>query len=228
MIRILKNFFGGLFGIAKQYIVQVIGEYRVSEHFPYIVPMGDPYEVTGWMIHQCEQMLKPGDILLRRYEGAVLSWFIPGRFSHSAIYIGNGVVVHALGDGVQKTDIIDFLRCDAYAILRCNKQNADEIAARAVEIAKSYIGYSYDYELNICEDYKNKYEVTKRTKEVYCHELTRSCYPDLNIPALIPTLWGGALRSDKRQFLAQSFLESNDLDLVYDSFYSEIRKSHSR
>lgn len=212
----------------KQCIMSALGCFRLSHHFPWIVHNGDPYEVTGWMIRACEQNLKPGDILLRRYNGAILSWFIPGRYSHSAIYAGDGIVIHALSDGVQKTDLIDFLRCDGYAVLRCKKENAEEHAKRAVEIARSYIGYAYDYELNICEDYKNQNEVTKRTKSVYCHELTRSCYPELDIPALLPSIWNGMIRSSKKQFLAQSFLDSEDLDLIYDSYYSEIRKPHDR
>lgn len=221
-------FFTGLLMNIKQAIMTMLGWFRLSKHFPWIVHSGDPYDVTGWMIRKCEQELKPGDILLRRYNGAILSWFIPGRYSHSGIYIGNGIVVHALGDGVQKTDLIDFLRCDGYAVLRCKTENAEELAKKAVEISKTYIGYDYDYKLDICEDYKNQDEVTRRTKSVYCHELTRSCYPDLDVPTILPSIWNGMIRSSKRQFLAQSFLDSPDLDLVYDSYYSEIRKPHSR
>lgn len=228
MFKAIGYFFGGLMYSIKQAFMSALGNFRFTSKFPYIERWGDPYEITGWMIRQCEQMLKPGDILLRRYNGALLSCFIPGRYSHSAIYAGDGVVIHALGDGVQKTDLIDFLRCDGYAILRCNRENAEEFAAKAVEIAKSYIGYDYDYEMNICEDYKNKEEVTKRTKSVYCHELTRSCYPELNIDPIAPMIWNGCIRSSKKQFLAQSFLDSEDLKLVWDSYYSEIRKAHNR
>ena len=229
IFKAIGYFFGGLMNNIRQFIMSELGKFRVSKDFPFIKKNGDPYEITGWMIRRAEkEQLQPGDILLRRYEGAILSWFIPGRYSHSAIYAGDGIVIHALGDGVQMQDLSDFLRCDGYAILRCNKENWQEQAKEAIEIAKSYIGYSYDYKLNICEDYKNREEVMKRTKSVYCHELTRSCYPNLNIEPILPEIWNGMIRSSKKQFLAQSFLESDDLRVVYDSFYSELRKAHER
>ena len=75
--------------------------------------------------------------------------------------------------------------------------------------------------ITVNEDYDNMDEVQKRTASVYCHELTRSCFPKLNIPLIEPSIWCGAIRSKKKQFLAQSFLMSPDLDLMYDSDFSE-------
>ena len=69
----------------------------------------------------------------------------------------------------------------------------------------------------------NKEEVQKRTRSVYCHELVRSCFPDLDIPTIQPVLWRGMIRSKKRQFLAQSFFDSPDFILLYDSDYYEAR-----
>lgn len=72
--------------------------------------------------------VRPGDILLRRYDNYLDGYFIPGRFSHSGVYIGDGLIVHAMSSGVQKIDIIDFLRCDGFAILRT--YNAEAAAKR--------------------------------------------------------------------------------------------------
>lgn len=204
-------------------LLKIVGAIKLSKYPPFIYVDHEPYQVTAKHIRLCEKSIKPGDVLLRRYNGNMLSWFIPGRFSHSGIYVGNGIVIHALGDGVQQQDIIDFLRCDGYAVLRCNKPNAEEIAAEACKIARSYLGYDYDYDFDVCDDYDNQDEVQKRTAQVYCHELTRSCFPHLNVPLITPSIWCGAIRSKKKQFLAQSFLNSPDFTLIYDSDFWDPR-----
>lgn len=219
IIRFIK----GIWMCLVKLVLKWLGTITLSSYPPFVYINHEPYKVTARHIRACEKLIKPGDILLRRYDGSILSWFIPGRFSHSAIYIGDCTVIHALGDGVQKQDIIDFLRCDGYAVLRCNKTDAEELANEACKIAVSYLGYDYDYDFDICEDYDNKDEVQKRTASVYCHELTRSCYPHLNIPLIEPSIWCGAIKSKKKQFLAQSFLNSPDLTLLYDSDFWEPR-----
>ena len=217
------NFMTGLYKCICKYFLKLLGIIKISKYPPFMYIDHEPYEVSARHIRMCEKFIKPGDVILRRYNGSILSWFIPGRFSHSGIYIGDGMIVHALGNGVQKQDILDFLRCDGYAVLRCNKPDAEDIAKKACEIAVSYIGRDYDYDFDVCEDYDNIDEVQKRTASVYCHELTRSCFPNLSIPLIEPSIWCGAIRSKKKQFLAQSFLMSPDFDLLYDSDFSEPR-----
>ena len=226
----MKNFVFGLFKNAKQGLLTVLGKMRVSWQPFWISFAPAGYKVKGREIRRAMNILQPGDVVCRRYTCYVDGWFIPGRFSHSGIYVGNDTIIHALGDGVQKIDPIDFFQCDGFAILRPKEKiangagtNRAAIVQRACEIAKSYLGYGYDYNFDICEDYKNQDEVQNRTKTVYCHELTRSCYPDLDIPTVLPSLWNGMIRSKKRQFLAQSFFDSPDFDLIYDSEFSEVR-----
>lgn len=217
----MKNFFFGLLENMKQGILEVLGRIRVSKHPLWISFAPAGFDVKGHQIRKAMELVKPGDVLVRRYVGYANGWFIPGRFSHSGIYVGDGLMIHALGNGVQKTDIIDFLQCDGFAILRPKCDS--EVKARACEIAYSYLGHAYDFHFDICEDYKNEDEVQNRTKTVYCHELTRSCYPDLDIPTVLPSLWNGMIRSNKRQFLAQSFFDSPDFEIVYDSVFSEVQ-----
>ena len=212
-------FISGIWKCAVKAFLKVLSTITLSKYPPFVYVNHEPYLITARHIRICEKFIKPGDVILRRYNGSILGWFIPGRFSHSAIYVGDNLIIHALGDGVQKQDIIDFLRCDGYAVLRCNKPDAEEIAKKACEIANSYLGRSYDYDFDVCVDYNNRDEVQKRTSSVYCHELTRSCFPELNIPLIEPSIWCGAIRSKKKQFLAQSFLNSPDFTLVYDSDY---------
>lgn len=231
-------FVGGLCGNIKQGLLEGLGHVRIyNKPFWFVLnPRG--YEIKARQIRKALAVLKPGDVVVRKYRTYLSSYFIPGRFSHSGVYVGNltvkdetfpDVVVHALGSGVQMQDAMDFfMTCDEFAILRPKEKVSEgegtsqvAVAGLACEIAKSYIGTPYDYKFTVASNYKNKDEVQKRTKSVYCHELTRSCYPDLDVPTIMPVLWNGMIRSSKQQFLAQSFFESPDFSVVYDSFFSE-------
>lgn len=214
----LPEFLSGLIYNVKSGLLWIFGKIRIHRWPMFFVFDPRGYNVKADKIRRAMAEVRPGDILLRRYDNYLDGYFIPGRFSHSGVYIGDGLIVHAMSSGVQKIDIIDFLRCDGFAILRT--YNA-EAAAKAPQIALSYVGRRYDYGFDICEDYGNSNEVDKRTKALYCHELTRSCFPRLDVPTLLPELWNGMIRSSKRQFLADSFFESPDFTTVYDSDFSE-------
>ena len=180
------------------------------------------YDVKASGIRKAMSLAKKGDIFVRRYRNYLDGYFIPGRFSHSGIYVGAGTIIHAMSDGVQKIDILDFLRCDGFAILRpCEKEGRDlaAIIDKAAHIANSYLGNGYDFEFKIEEP------DAKRTENVYCHELSRKCYPDLDITMIRPSLWNGMIRFKRETYLAQSFFDSPDMELVYDSDYSDTRCS---
>jgi len=98
------------------------------------------YLVKGEDARKAIDTVKPGDILLRRYQHYLNGYFIPGYFSHAGLYLGNvdpddikmvpsgsgqdhfragkQMVVHALGEGVLMEDLLSFCRCDQMAILR--------------------------------------------------------------------------------------------------------------
>lgn len=225
-------FISGLFRNIYIGVMTVFGRIRIYRHFPWFAYDPTGYQVKSVQIRKALKHLEPGDVVCRYYTGFLDGCFIPGRFSHSGIYVGKDpytgaeLIIHALGTGVQKIDVLDFLRCDGFAILRPNdRTDADgvRVTDKAVKLAYQYLGYDYDFFFDICADYRNKAEVQKRTRSVYCHELTRSCFPDLDVPTVQPVLWRGMIRSKKRQFLAQSFFDSPDFTLFYDSDYSEAR-----
>ena len=220
----MMNFVKGLLHNAKVAFLYVFGRIKVYKWPMFIVYDPKGYDVKAVGIRMAMSLVEKGDILVRRYKNFLDGYFIPGRFSHSGVYVGEGIIIHAMSDGVQKIDILDFLRCDGFAILRAKKsvgRDMREIRAKAIDIANSYLGNEYDYDFEIEERRKEG----KPTEKVYCHELTRKCFPDLDIPLVKPSLWRGMIKMGREQVLAQSFFDSPDIEVVYDSDYSEPRCS---
>ncbi len=78
--------------------------------------------------------LEPGDIVLGGYPGCAY-----GRFSHAALYVGDGQVIEGFVDyGVYTNSIQHFHNYTEVALLRVEAD--PEIKARAVEYAKKYSG----------------------------------------------------------------------------------------
>lgn len=216
----MKNFFTGLLHNLKVAFLYVFGRIKVYKWPMFFVYDPKGYDVKAIGIRTALSLVMQGDILVRRYRNYLDGYFIPGRFSHSGVYVGEGIIIHSMSDGVQKIDILDFLRCDGFAILRPKYKigrDMREIRAKAVDIAHSYLGNEYDFDFEVEEPRKEG----KPTEKVYCHEMTRKCYPDLDIPLIKPSLWHGMIRMGREQVLAQSFFDSPDIEVVYDSDYSE-------
>jgi uncharacterized protein YycO len=127
--------------------------------------------------------------------------FIPDplSFSHGAIYIGNGKIIHAIAEGVSETNIIEFTRCDRIAIFRPKKHQK-----RAISKAKKFLkdNTPYDFGFN------------NSVSSLYCFELCGICYDKLNIPTLTVKKFFGLLKKEN-VFLAESFVKSPDLICVY-------------
>lgn len=218
----MKCFIKGMLHNIKVAFLYVLGRIKVYRWPMFIVYDPKGYDVKAAGIRKAMSLAKKGDIFVRRYRNYLDGYFIPGRFSHSGVYVGGGIIIHSMSDGVQKIDILDFLRCDGFAILRPAEKEGRDMKAltdKAAEIAHSYLGNGYDFDFILEEPDK------KRTEKVYCHELTRKCYPDLDIPLVKPSLWNGMIRSSREKVLAQSFFDSQDMVTVYDSDYSNPRCS---
>lgn len=78
------------------------------------------YAMDGKHIRNALDMLEPGDIVLRGYDHYLDGYFIddPLKYSHGAIYVGDGKIIHAIAEGVGYIDALDFMLCDRICILR--------------------------------------------------------------------------------------------------------------
>jgi len=149
--------------IIKKSLINFFGNIRL--YYGGIVFFGDShYKLKGPSLRKILDLLQPGDIVLRRHDHYVSSMFIKGNFSHAGLYVGNNKVIHVIGSGILKEDILTFMRADAFAIVRFTN---NEIIPKAVEKAYIQLGknieYDYDFDKNSPEQF-------------YCSEFTDYCF----------------------------------------------------
>jgi len=153
------------------------------------------YKIKGPDTRQILNELMPGDILLRRYSHYLGSVFIPGYFSHGAVYVGQNRVIHMLGEGICEEDILTFLRCDDIAILRCVDMYKTQ---KAIQAAEGYLKLKIDY------DYDFDFDSSKRFS---CTEFVDACYDYIAKDML-----------NKKMVMPDDFLnlaESRNFDVVW-------------
>ena len=92
--------------------------------------------------------LQPADILLSTGE-AVVSVFIRGatvsRFSHSALYIGQGQIVEAIGSGVTLQSLREAMSDDTLVSVYRRLHMAPEQAQQVVRYVRQHVGKLYDW-----------------------------------------------------------------------------------
>ncbi len=120
--------------------------------------------ISGRHYLAAKGILQPGDVLMSRTDGELTNVFIPGFWSHGAVYVGNGEVVEATGDGVHKTDLLSWMLTKDYVRV-CRARFATALQrSDAAYFARSYIGLPYDYGF------------ASGNKALYCFEITYVAY----------------------------------------------------
>jgi hypothetical protein len=148
-------------------IIKIFGDVQFFKQPMFCLLWGDThYKVKGEEARVILDKLKKGDILLARYDRYVSSWFIPGFYTHVALYIGDKKVIHAVTKGVKEDDILSLLRCDYICVLR-PRGVTDEEVNRAVKTAKGFVGLKYDFIFN-----------NETDDRLYCSELVQKAYDE--------------------------------------------------
>lgn len=180
----------------KDCFLNILGDIKVYRFPMFIVYDPTTYFIKGYHTRQAMDIIEPGCILCRKYVNYVDGFFIPGKFSHSAIYVGDGKVIHAIAEGVETIDIIDFLRCDGFCIL---KPLDAEMAEKAVARAKNEIGKPYDFDF------------ADGAQAFYCHELTATCFKEYNIEKQDVRILGIKV---KPRYTCDSFLTNENFENI--------------
>lgn len=174
----------------------IIGDIKIYKYPCFLLynPSEYEYKIHGEDLRILQQLVEPGDILLRSYEHYLDGMLIPGKYSHAGIYIGDNKVIHAIAEGVKEIDIIDFFQCDKACILRPNK-NQDI----AIERAKKILNSPYDFKFN-----------NNDSSAFYCTELAYYCYSELDIVPTKVTFLGFTLNFLQPRYLTESFLTNSN------------------
>ncbi len=194
-----------LFSKIKSKFLTIIGDIKIFKWPMFIVYDPVLYRIKGTDLRKICDTLKPGDIVMRAYHEYLDSRFIPGKYSHSGLYIGDGIVIHAVAEGVSKIDVLDFFQADNGAILRLKDRDLEAgklKVKQAIDQAHANLGKKYDFFFAEGDD------------AFYCHEHTASCFRGCDIKKHVATALHGLLKKKDPVYLAQSFLESPDFEVV--------------
>lgn len=133
-----------------------------------IVLWGDSMmDMKGPDMRKVLETAKKGDLILRRFDNYLSSFFISGTYSHIGLYVGDNFVIHVGKDGIMKEDILTFIRADRVAIVRpVDVSTIEPAVAEAYE--QLALGVEYDYIFD-----------TNSPEKFYCSEFTDYCYGQL-------------------------------------------------
>lgn len=197
----------GLLYNLQRYVFRFIGDIKWAGilHPFWFTINATGYGLKGEHYRKLSKRLKPGDIFIRRFEGYIDKWFIPGFWNHAGLYIGDDgekpeQVIHAVSEGVIQEDILNFMRTDHMLVMRIVDENGQ--AAKAIERAKSIVGAPYDFGF----DFKN-------TNRFSCTELVAYCYPDIVV---------GKKRLGKLTIIADDFFNCDELETVWNSRIEQV------
>lgn len=144
--------------------------------------------------------LQLGDILISKNHLRLTNLFIPGYWSHAAIYDGQKVI-EAVGTGVQEVHPVEWLlKCNDFAILRPQAELTAQAQTVMFTWLRMQIGKPYDYMFNLGAH-----------KEWYCSEL--AFYAWNYVEEIIPWTQSFTLRRTW-----------GELTVVADDFYEAMKK----
>lgn len=160
------------------------------------------YKLKGAIYRKLRDLLQPGDIILRRFDGYLSSYMIPGFWNHAGLYVGNvgekpEQVVHAVSEGVLQEDFLNFIRTDHLIILRPNPGKKGKVRQGAIDKALKVVGSPYDFGF----DFDN-------SDRFSCTELIDYCYPGLV---------EGKKRFGRRTIVADDFAKCKKIKTVWNS-----------
>jgi hypothetical protein len=208
------------------------GDIKVFKFPMFIIYDPGSYLVKGEDIRKVINTIQPGDIFVRGYINYLDGYFIPGTFSHAALYLGEvteadrnkvregaddrfrtgeQMVIHAMAEGVFMEDVINFCRCDYMLILRRNpsvesdeskKIRFEDVLTKALQ--------------NLGKEYDFKFDFSDFTK-LSCTELVYVCYQQLMEDYDVKVREERAMLIVKKKMITPDAFVRSKFDLIWKS-----------
>lgn len=108
--------------LIRNTLLNILGDIKLFKYPFFMVYDPKSYRFKGNDFNQVLDVIQEGDVLLRRFDGYLNTYFIPGYWNHAGIYIGGKEhkIIHAVSEGVIIETIFDFCKTDHLIILRPN------------------------------------------------------------------------------------------------------------
>jgi hypothetical protein len=132
----------------KAKLINWFGDIQIFPYPMFVLFGCSSYKLKGHHQREILDHARPGDVLLRRYEKYISGRMIPGYFTHSAIYVEKQQVIHMLGEGIKKEDILTFMRCDDICILRPGEKYVPNAIEKAWIQYFNKTKYDFDFDMN--------------------------------------------------------------------------------
>ena len=134
-------------------------------------------KITGKFYHKVLSSIKPGDIIVTRSRFNIPNLYVPGYYTHAALYMGivDGAptIIEAAVEGVRLLELSEFLFCKDYAkVLRVNGVEDYEIDKLLMSVSLQ-IGKPYDWGIN------------SNVEAFYCSELIQWGYEQIREDASV-------------------------------------------
>lgn len=150
----------------KTAIIKWFGNIQIFPYPTFIMFGHTAYKMNGEDVREVLNIKQPGDILLRRYNHYISGLMIPGHYTHAAICVGDNKIIHMLGEGIDKQDILTFCRCDEVAIIHCNDEQTNKIA---IKKANAYFKQGIEYDFDFDFSNKTKFSCTEFINDLFNH-----------------------------------------------------------
>ncbi|GAG07388.1 unnamed protein product, partial [marine sediment metagenome] len=139
-----------------QWIIEFTGHTMLHKYPPFVIYRPDIHKVRGPDVRLVLDIVRKGDILLRRFDGYLNTLLTPGYWGHAGIYVGDNQVVHAVSEGVISEDILNFCRADAVCVLSICGISWERILS-AIEKAKTAADQNIEYDFDFCGNNESYY-----------------------------------------------------------------------
>lgn len=155
------------------------------------------------MAAHCRLAMKyaaPGVIIARKYKGHLASLAIPGSYSHTGVCESTQYMIHAVGEGVGRVDVLDFVKdCDGFIMVR-PKEPFD--LNKGIEWLRQQIGKPYDFKFDGMD-----------ASSLFCHETAAGYCNEGGLKMLPVRTKLGPIERDI--FTADQFLDWSRFERVY-------------